>query len=74
MTALNLGICLLRVGALVAGLCVARMICVRHVPMDTVPSAIRLRIERGNQLTPFVLAAAVVAICAGSAMWLLART
>jgi hypothetical protein len=66
MSTTDLGTFLMVEGALVAGLCLARIVCLRLVALDTAPSAIRVWIERGTRLVPAVLAVAVGAMVAGA--------
>lgn len=68
MTATDLGTFLLAEGTLVTGLCLARIVCLRLVSPETVPSAIRSRIEQGTRLVPVILAMAVASMVIGAVL------
>ena len=72
MTAIDLGTFLLVEGALVTGLCLARIVCLRLVALDAAPEAVRSWIERGTRLVPAVLTAAVAAVVVGALIRIIA--
>ncbi|GAA3671688.1 hypothetical protein GCM10022237_34190 [Nocardioides ginsengisoli] len=72
MTATDLGTFLLVEGALVTGLCLARIICLRLVALDAAPAPVRSWIERGTRLVPAVLALAVATVVVGAVIRIVA--
>ena len=62
---LDVGTFLIMEGALVLGLVIARVGCLRVADLALMPAAIRQRVDRMTRLTPVIAAVSVALIVAG---------
>lgn len=71
MTHLELSTFLVGEGLLLGALCAARSVCARRCSLESLPAAVRPRVELGNRLAPVVLVVAAALVVIGGVVRLL---
>ncbi|MBD8870309.1 hypothetical protein [Nocardioides donggukensis] len=61
----GIAVSLLQAGALVGMLVLVQVYAVRHLPAESIPQALRSRVELSNRLRPWLLLAVVLMAAAG---------
>jgi hypothetical protein len=65
-TTSDVAVGLLQAGALMTAVLMAQVLVVRHLPVDTIPGALRARVELGTRLRPWLILAAVLMLTTGA--------
>lgn len=56
----TVAVSLLQAGGLLGVVLLARIVAARHIPLETVPAALRRRVELSNRLVPWLSAATIL--------------
>lgn len=64
-TSSNLAVALLQAGILMLVVCVGQAYAVSHVPVESIPSTLRHRVEVCTRMRPFLVAAALLLAVTG---------